>query len=141
MHRMSQNYLDDSGNPLAQENGEVICNVQVFNLLDLQFALLKNRMCSFKYTCIHCKINETYLLDNQLDGIGGEFGMLLHDFLNLLLLQILDLHAATEMRVDGVGHDGGRVASHGLPGVLLIVVALGNDLHAFRDEVCRVEIT
>ena len=74
--------------------------------------------------------------------------MLLHDLLDALLLEVLelvllqvkaDLGTTAEGRVDGVEGDGEGAASSGLPNVLLIVVVLGDDLHTIGDEVRRVE--
>ena len=74
--------------------------------------------------------------------------MFLDDFLDLFLLEILelvflqvhaDLGTATERGVDGVGGDGEGTASGRLPDVLFVVVVLRNDLNALGNEIGRIE--
>lgn len=86
--------------------------------------------------------------DGELDRVGDELGVLLHDILDLLLLKVLELvllevetdfGTATEGRVDCVSGDGESATSGGLPDVLLIVIVLGDNLHTLGDKVGRVE--
>ena len=74
--------------------------------------------------------------------------MLLHDLLDALLLEVLelvllqvkaDLGTTAEGRVDGVEGDGEGAARSGLPDVLLIIVVLRDDLHALGNKVRGVE--
>ena len=76
--------------------------------------------------------------------------MLLHDILDLLLLEVLELillHKESDLgttangRVDGVEGDSEGFAGSGVldVDVLLIVVVLGDDLHTLGDEVRGVE--
>lgn len=95
---------------------------------------------------------DTNLLDLlghcELDGVGDEFGVLLDDVLDLLLLKVFDLifleeetHLGTtsERRVDGVKGDGEGATGGRLPDVLFVVVVFCDDLHSLGDEVSRVE--
>ena len=74
--------------------------------------------------------------------------MLLDDLLDALLLKVLELvllevetnlSTTSEWRVNGVRGDGEGATGGRLPNVLLVVVVLGDDLHALGDEVCGVE--
>ena len=86
--------------------------------------------------------------NSELNGIRDEFGVLLDDILYLFLLKVFklilleveaDLGTTTERGAFSVGGDGKSSTSGRLPDVLLVVVVLGDDLHAFSDEVGRVE--
>jgi hypothetical protein len=74
--------------------------------------------------------------------------VLLHDVLDLLLLQVLqlvllevktNLGTMAKGRVDGIGGDGERATGRGLPDVLVIVIVFRDDLHTLGDEVREVE--
>ena len=74
--------------------------------------------------------------------------MLLHDVLDPLLLEVVELifleveselTTTTEGRVDGVRGDGEGTTSRRFPDVLLVIVVLGDDLHALGNEIGRVE--
>ena len=93
-----------------------------------------------------CLLN--LLGDRQLNGVGDELGVLLDDLLDALLLEVLglvlleveaDLGTTAERGVGGIGGDGEGATGGRLPDVLLVVVVLGDDLHALGDEVCGVE--
>ena len=88
------------------------------------------------------------LRDGELDRVRDELGVLLDNVLDALLLEVLelvllevetDLGTAAEGRVDGVGRDGEGATGGRLPDVLLVVVVLGDDLHALGDEVGGIE--
>lgn len=88
------------------------------------------------------------LCNNELNGVGDEFGVLLDDLLDLLLLEILELvllqveakfGTATKGLAISVGGDGEGSAGSGFPDVLLVVIVLGDDLNTLGNEVGRVE--
>ena len=92
--------------------------------------------------------NIDLLGDDELDGVGDELGVLLDNLLDLLLLEIIelilleehpDLGTASKGRIDGIGSDGEGTTSGRFPDVLFVVIVLGDDLDAFRDEIGRVE--
>lgn len=93
-----------------------------------------------------------YLLNllghRQLNGIRDEFGVLLDDVLDALLLKVFELillkveanlGTTAKRRVDGVGGDSKGTTGSGLPDVLLVVIVLRDDLDTLGDEVGRVE--
>merc|ERR1719354_653239 len=83
----------------------------------------------------------------ELDGVLDEFGVLLHQFLNALLLKVLGLvflqgqHnlGTTAERLSLVASDSEGTPSTGLPDVLLVIVVLGGDGDLVSNEVGRVE--
>mmetsp|Transcript_34651 Transcript_34651/g.70026 ORF Transcript_34651/g.70026 Transcript_34651/m.70026 type:complete len:207 (+) Transcript_34651:1291-1911(+) len=83
----------------------------------------------------------------KLDGETDELGMLLHQILDALLLQVLrhillevedDASSAAHVGIGG-GSDGEGTASLGRPRPALVVVALGRNLDLVGDEVGGVE--
>ena len=73
------------------------------------------------------------LRDNELDRVGDELGVLLHDLLDALLLKVLELvllqpqanlRTAAKRRIHGVWRDGEGATGGRLPDVLLVVVVL-----------------
>ncbi|CAH0038645.1 unnamed protein product [Clonostachys rhizophaga] len=88
------------------------------------------------------------LLDVEVDGVGDELGVLLDDFLDLGLLQVVELlllevendgSTTTEGLTLSVGGDVEGTTSAGLPDVLVVIVVLRDDADLVGDEVGRVE--
>ena len=79
-----------------------------------------------------------------MNRVGERLGVLLDDFHDLLLLQVLesillqgenDLRSASKGRVDGIGSDSESSTTSRPPDILPLVVVLGDDLDAFGNKV------
>jgi hypothetical protein len=89
------------------------------------------------------------LLDEQLDGEGNELGVLLDEVLESALLkefEVIGLEMANDLSssgdlngVLGILHDGEGASSGGLPSVLLVIDAAGDDGDLISDQVGGVE--
>jgi hypothetical protein len=85
--------------------------------------------------------------DDELDGVRDEFGVLLDNVLDPALLEVLVLVLLQEEAHLGAALEGRAVvlldgegpARGGLPDVLLVVVVLGDDLDAVRNQEGGVE--
>lgn len=88
------------------------------------------------------------LLNDKLDRVADELGVLLDDVLDPLLLEVLDLvllqvqselGTTSKRWVDGILGDGVGLRGLGFPNVLFVIVVLGDDLDLVGDEVGGVE--
>mmetsp|Transcript_15219 Transcript_15219/g.22480 ORF Transcript_15219/g.22480 Transcript_15219/m.22480 type:complete len:225 (+) Transcript_15219:1436-2110(+) len=87
------------------------------------------------------------LLSIQLDGEANKLGMLLHEILDALLLQVLahilfqvEGNASTTSHISIIGlGDSEATSSLGGPSMALIIVVLGYDLDLIGNQVGRVE--